>query len=133
MNNDKEIPKTIPILEELRLKSEECDAQRLNLSQQLSSAKAEGINLMRQKNNAEIRKNRKLEELQHLDNIRSKRLQQFRADRDVTYDAVIWLRENRSIFKDHVYEPVILEIEIVDSRYAAMIETVIPWKVQRVK
>jgi hypothetical protein len=45
----------------------------------------------------------------------------------------MWLRENRSLFKYHVFEPVILEIEIVDSKYAAMIESVIPWKVQRVR
>jgi structural maintenance of chromosomes protein 5 len=133
MNANKEIPRSIPILDELRHKAEECDTKGMMLNQEFSSLKAEGLNLHRQKKTAEMKRDKKMEELRNLDNIRSKRLHKFRTDRDPTYDAVIWLRENRSLFKYHVFEPVILEIEIVDSKYAAMIESVIPWKVQRVK
>lgn len=57
-----------------------------------------------------------------LDNIREQRLQWLKQnDRDV-YDAVIWLSNNRNKFKDHVYDPVYLEINVKDLKYADFVE-----------
>ncbi|EMR11466.1 hypothetical protein PNEG_00481 [Pneumocystis murina B123] len=60
--------------------------------------------------------------LDDLDNVREQRLQWLKQnDRDV-FDAVIWLSNNRNKFKDHVYEPVYLEISVRDLKYADFLE-----------
>ncbi|KAG5440223.1 hypothetical protein PCANB_001793 [Pneumocystis canis] len=60
--------------------------------------------------------------LAYLDNIREQRLQWLKQnDRDV-FDAVTWLSNNRNKFKDHVYEPVYLEINVKDLKYADFVE-----------
>lgn len=43
-------------------------------------------------------------------------------DNDV-YEATMWLRENRGLFKHHVYDPVCLEINVKNKKYADAIES----------
>ncbi|KAF7683099.1 Structural maintenance of chromosomes protein 5 [Astathelohania contejeani] len=40
-----------------------------------------------------------------------------------TYNAVLWLRENKHMFKDEIIEPAILQITIKNNRFAPEIET----------
>uniref|UniRef100_UPI00398F87BA structural maintenance of chromosomes protein 5 isoform X1 n=2 Tax=Pristiophorus japonicus TaxID=55135 RepID=UPI00398F87BA len=39
-----------------------------------------------------------------------------------TYNALLWLRENRNKFRGHIYEPIMLELNMKDSRNAKYIE-----------
>lgn len=49
-------------------------------------------------------------ELQRLEDVSNRRLQQLRqADRD-TYNAVQWLRNNQDRFRQHVYEPIVMAV-----------------------
>jgi chromosome segregation ATPase len=61
MNANNEIPRSIPILDELRHKAEECDTKGMMLNQEFSGLKAEGLNLYRQKKNAELKRDKKLD------------------------------------------------------------------------
>ncbi|KAG5520093.1 hypothetical protein PMAC_001169 [Pneumocystis sp. 'macacae'] len=60
--------------------------------------------------------------LSDLDNIREQRLEWLKQNDRDTYDAVIWLSNNRDKFKDYVYEPVYLEVNVKDLKYADFIE-----------
>ena len=45
-----------------------------------------------------------------MQNVRNQRLHLLqRVDRH-TYDAVLWLDENRHLFKEHVFEPILLSV-----------------------
>jgi len=48
---------------------------------------------------------RKIEQLENVANQRLNNLKSFQRD---TYNAVIWLRENRHLFKEEVFEPIVL-------------------------
>lgn len=62
---------------------------------------------------------RRLAELDSVKHARLALLQ--RADQD-TYRAVLWLREHSVLFKEKVYEPVMLEVSIRDPAMAAAVE-----------
>lgn len=34
-----------------------------------------------------------------------------------TYNAILWLRQNRHVFQGHIYEPMLLEVIINQSRF----------------
>ncbi|KTW32059.1 DNA repair ATPase SMC5 [Pneumocystis jirovecii RU7] len=77
---------------------------------------------LHQINESKVTLNQVQNKLYDLDNIREQRLQWLKQnDRDV-YDAVIWLSNNRNKFKDHVYDPVYLEINVKDLKYADFVE-----------
>ncbi|KAF9183789.1 Structural maintenance of chromosomes protein 5 [Haplosporangium sp. Z 767] len=60
-----------------------------------------------------------------LDDIRNRRLEQLgRSDRHV-YQAVLWLRQNRHLFKKHVFEPVCLELNIKNMNIVNVVENVL--------
>jgi hypothetical protein len=48
------------------------------------------------------------------------------------FRGVMWLRENQGMFQEKVYEPVMLELSINDTRRAAAVESCINWQSMRV-
>lgn len=71
------------------------------------------------------------QQLAQLDNVRQQRLEKIRAVDESVYRATMWLRENQHRFRKQVHEPVLLEISLKDQRYAAAVESSIPWLVQK--
>jgi chromosome segregation ATPase len=70
-------------------------------------------------------------QLDELDNIKHNRLMILqKADND-TFRAVEWLRKNSGVFKEKVYEPVMLELSIKDQRWASAVESCINWAMMR--
>ncbi|MCO5589673.1 hypothetical protein L7F22_043641 [Adiantum nelumboides] len=64
-------------------------------------------------------------QLHRLDSVKERRLRVLeQADHD-TFKAVLWLRENKHLFRGEIYEPVMLEISIRDQRMANAVETCI--------
>ncbi|CEJ02429.1 hypothetical protein RMCBS344292_16435 [Rhizopus microsporus] len=55
-------------------------------------------------------------------NIRLQHLQQYHPD---TFKAYNWLKEHRQEFKGRVYNPILLELNLKDSRYASHIERIL--------
>lgn len=71
------------------------------------------------------------QQLAQLDNVPQQRLEKIRAADEGVYRAVMWLRENQHRFRKPVHEPVLLEISLKDQRYAAAVESCIPFAVQK--
>ncbi|ORX96250.1 P-loop containing nucleoside triphosphate hydrolase protein [Basidiobolus meristosporus CBS 931.73] len=73
--------------------------------------------------------NNQLNQLQQklvdLEDIRNRRLDNLRLIDKDTYQATIWLRENRHRFEHHVFDPIALEINVKDMRYLNAIESAI--------
>ncbi|CAH0403320.1 unnamed protein product [Chilo suppressalis] len=65
----------------------------------------------------------KIRQLQDID---VKRLEVLRSYSEDTYKAVMWLRENREMFEEPVYEPMMLEINFTDPKFARYLESTIP-------
>ncbi|RUS31253.1 hypothetical protein BC938DRAFT_478180 [Jimgerdemannia flammicorona] len=66
--------------------------------------------------------NQKAQQLEDLQNIRTRRLS-FLANTDPDcHRAVIWMQNNRDRFESHVYDPACLEINIRDQQYVNAIE-----------
>jgi len=63
--------------------------------------------------------------LADLQNVRKQRLEKLREKDLDTYKAVQWLEKNRDRFTGNVYEPILLELNVRDSRYASAIESVL--------
>lgn len=65
-------------------------------------------------------------EIQRLEDVKQDRLRYLqRLDKDA-YQATMWLRNNRHIFKSEVYDPIMLEINVLDPKNAIYLENVIP-------
>ncbi|KAJ3030056.1 Structural maintenance of chromosomes protein 5, partial [Rhizophlyctis rosea] len=65
------------------------------------------------------------EELVGLDNVQLQKMTMLqRMDRNM-YQATLWLKDHRHMFKMPVYDPAALEINVKDPRYAAAVETVL--------
>lgn len=64
-----------------------------------------------------------LAKLKRLDDARSRRLDALKSADFACWKAVMWLRENQNQFQKKVYEPVLLEINVPDSRYVAPVES----------
>ncbi|KAI9286759.1 P-loop containing nucleoside triphosphate hydrolase protein [Umbelopsis sp. AD052] len=67
----------------------------------------------------------KKRQLADLQNVRKQRLEKLREKDLDTYKAVQWLEKNRERFTGNVYEPILLELNVRDSRYASAIESVL--------
>ncbi|KAG0322108.1 Structural maintenance of chromosomes protein 5, partial [Linnemannia gamsii] len=84
-------------------------SQQANIVDDCRKLNAEIIQKRKTIDELEDTKNRKLQALKNVDN-------------DV-YEATMWLRENRGLFKHHVYDPVCLEINVKNKKYADAIES----------
>uniref|UniRef100_A0A4W3I9A6 Structural maintenance of chromosomes protein 5 n=1 Tax=Callorhinchus milii TaxID=7868 RepID=A0A4W3I9A6_CALMI len=86
----------------------------------------EKADLRRDKENLEREKKRitnHLKRLEDMMNIKETRLRDRFRD---TYNAILWLRENKDKFKGRIFEPIMLELNMKDSRNAKYIENHIP-------
>ncbi|CDS01233.1 hypothetical protein, partial [Sporisorium scitamineum] len=71
------------------------------------------------------------QQLAQLDDVPQQRLRKIQAVDEGVYKAVMWLRQNQHRFRKPVHEPVLLEISLKDQRYAAAVESCIPFAVQK--
>ncbi|KPJ18495.1 Structural maintenance of chromosomes protein 5 [Papilio machaon] len=60
------------------------------------------------------------------ENVDAKRLEVLRAYSEDCYKAVMWLRENKHMFSRPVYEPIMLEINFTDAKFARYLEATVP-------
>ncbi|XP_026316066.1 structural maintenance of chromosomes protein 5 [Hyposmocoma kahamanoa] len=64
--------------------------------------------------------------IRSLEDVGEKRLEALRNYSEDAYKAVQWLRENRTMFQHPVYEPMMLEINFTDAKYARYLESTVP-------
>ncbi|XP_045540053.1 structural maintenance of chromosomes protein 5 [Papilio machaon] len=64
--------------------------------------------------------------INNLENVDAKRLEVLRAYSEDCYKAVMWLRDNKHMFSRPVYEPMMLEINFTDAKFARYLEATVP-------
>ncbi|XP_014666674.1 PREDICTED: structural maintenance of chromosomes protein 5-like [Priapulus caudatus] len=67
-------------------------------------------------------------ELRQLKDVRNHRLMKLRQKSKHAHDAVLWLQENRDRFKKPIHEPIMLVVNMYDSRMAKYVENHINFK-----
>lgn len=65
-------------------------------------------------------------ELQSVRDVEKHRMAELRKKSGDAYKGVLWLRENTEKFSSMIYEPMLLKINIKDSRYSKYFESTIP-------
>lgn len=108
----------------VREKVNDCQTKRGDIQRQIQD-----VNLESQSIDKGTQAHR--QQLAQLDNVRQQRLERIRAADEHVYRATMWLRENQHKFRKPIYEPLLLEISLKDQRYAAAVESCIPWPVQK--
>ncbi|KAI9282248.1 hypothetical protein BY458DRAFT_429086 [Sporodiniella umbellata] len=68
---------------------------------------------------------REIYRVEDMKNVRNIRLEALRSRHSDTFKAYEWLKENKDQFSAKVYSPILLEINLKDSQYAAHIEQVL--------
>ncbi|XP_053393705.1 structural maintenance of chromosomes protein 5-like [Mercenaria mercenaria] len=91
-------------------------------TQKLGHINMEGENLRGKIEGRRRNMNGLQRDLQTLRNIETQRLQALRAKHKDTYDAVMWLRENRDKFKGNIHEPIMLCVNMKDPNMAKYLE-----------
>lgn len=64
-------------------------------------------------------------ELTRLENCKQQRLNKLRSIDVNAYNAVNWLRQNKHLFKGEVFEPLMLEINVLNAEHSIYLENVI--------
>ncbi|XP_052749522.1 structural maintenance of chromosomes protein 5 [Galleria mellonella] len=64
--------------------------------------------------------------IRNLEDVSVKRLETLRLYSEDCYKAVMWFRENRDMFQAPVYEPMMLEINFTDPKFARYLESTVP-------
>ncbi|XP_059830738.1 structural maintenance of chromosomes protein 5 [Hypanus sabinus] len=78
--------------------------------------------LRREKENLEKDKKKVMVNIKRLEDMMNFKEAKLRDRFRDTYNAVLWLRENKNKFRGHIYEPIMLELNMKDSRNAKYIE-----------
>nr|DBA11453.1 TPA_inf: SMC5 [Moesziomyces aphidis] len=107
-----------------RAQQDDCSTRCNDMQRQLQDVRVESQTIDRGMQNYR-------EQLAQLDNVPQQRLEKIRSADEHVYRATMWLRENQHRFRKRVHEPVLLEIALKDQRYAAAVESCIPWVVQK--
>ncbi|KAM6104729.1 LOW QUALITY PROTEIN: structural maintenance of chromosomes protein 5 [Pterocles gutturalis] len=105
-------PETNAVNNELKKLQEE----RANIDSDISDLTAEKMNQEREKK-------RLIDRLGQLNNIMNMKEENLKGKFQDTYNALMWLRRNKDKFKKKVCEPMMLEINMKDNRYAKYVES----------
>nr|WJN25112.1 structural maintenance of chromosome protein [Pseudozyma thailandica] len=111
-------------MRQVRGKIDDCNARRGDIQRQIQD-----VNIESQAIDKGTETNRR--QLAQLNNVPQQRLEKIRQVDESVYRATMWLRQNQHRFQKQVYEPVILEISLKDQRYAAAVESCIPFTIQK--
>ncbi|XP_016069732.1 PREDICTED: structural maintenance of chromosomes protein 5 isoform X2 [Miniopterus natalensis] len=90
------------------------------------SCESEIIDKHKERETLEKEKRSVHEQIVQFDNLMNQKEDKLRQRYRDTYDAVLWLRNNRDKFKQRVYEPIMLTINMKDNKNAKYIENHIP-------
>ncbi|XP_030758667.1 structural maintenance of chromosomes protein 5 [Sitophilus oryzae] len=64
-------------------------------------------------------------EYDRIQNVKQARLEQLRRTNEDAYRAVLWLRNNKHLFQSEIFEPILLELNILDTNQAKYVESMI--------
>ncbi|KAM4708555.1 structural maintenance of chromosomes protein 5 [Discoglossus pictus] len=104
-----------PQLESIGRELRQIQLDKTNVESEVNDRRLEKENLEREKKN----KSNRLKQLENLMNLKEEKLKKRFVD---TYNAVMWLKENKDRFSKTVCQPIMLEINMKDQQYAKYIE-----------
>ncbi|XP_023608105.1 structural maintenance of chromosomes protein 5 isoform X5 [Myotis lucifugus] len=90
------------------------------------SCESEIIDKLKERETLEKEKKSVNDQIVQFDNLMNQKEDKLRQRYRDTYDAVLWLRNNRDKFKQRVYEPIMLTINMKDNKNAKYVENHIP-------
>lgn len=61
-----------------------------------------------------------------LGNQKDVRLEMLRHEMYKTHASILWLRDNKHLFREEVFEPICMYVNVTDSKFAAEVESMIP-------
>lgn len=99
-----------------------------NLSKLKNKLQDKKEEILQRKQDDSLNKHGLENELQRLENVKQTRLQYLQRTNPQAYEAVIWVRSNKHLFKGEVYEPIMLELNILETKHAKYVENVIPFR-----
>lgn len=91
---------------------EDLDQKRIDISKEL-----------RRHRDKETFVNGKIQDMQ---NLKEKRLELLRRIDPDAHRGVLWLRENKHLFKSNVYEPMMIELDVCNKEHSKYLESIIP-------
>eukprot|EP01134_Creolimax_fragrantissima_P005823 CFRG5823T1 len=68
-------------------------------------------------------------ELRRINDQDRKKLEWLRQKSKEAFDATQWLRNNKNLFKEEVYEPVLTQIKLTEPQHQKVVENTIPWPI----
>uniref|UniRef100_A0A8U7NB77 Structural maintenance of chromosomes protein 5 n=1 Tax=Corvus moneduloides TaxID=1196302 RepID=A0A8U7NB77_CORMO len=104
-----------PQIDAVNIELKELQEERVNIDNDVSDLRAE-------KTNQEREKKRIIDRLGQLNNIMHMKEENLKMRFRDTHSALMWLRKNKEKFKKRACEPMMLEINVKDSRHAKYIE-----------
>ncbi|CAH0550064.1 unnamed protein product [Brassicogethes aeneus] len=110
--------------DEAKKRTFQSDVQKLITTKESLEDKREEIAQHKQNKSAEIRSVES--EMQRLENVKGQRLQKLQRTDAHAYEATLWLRNNKHMFKGEIFEPIMLEVNVLDAKNAIYLENVIP-------
>ncbi|KAI8346052.1 hypothetical protein B0O80DRAFT_407246 [Mortierella sp. GBAus27b] len=115
--------------EQINGEKAELQNKLMDLNDQMTSNREEVATLQNKENEIVLESNQlnaqlvdRTRRLEALDDIRNRRMEQLKIHDSDVVDAIKWLRENRNVFRKHVFEPVCLELNIKDMKFVNAIE-----------
>lgn len=116
-NTDNVVEELAVVMKELANLS----AEVTQFENEKENMKASSLNLKRQLNSY----NEMLKREQDTD---KKKLEILQQKNKSVFEATMWLRQNKHMFKHTIHEPVMMSINVVDPRYAKYVEVHIPYR-----
>ncbi|TBU05220.1 structural maintenance of chromosomes protein 5, partial [Hamiltosporidium magnivora] len=109
------IPKPIEINENDKNKIDELEEELSNLKREMMKIQNESVEISKEIEDLTSKRNLLTES-------DSRKLEQLKKYHYDTYQAVVWLRANKNIFKDEIIEPPFLHINLKDLKYSQEVE-----------
>ncbi|XP_010166924.1 structural maintenance of chromosomes protein 5, partial [Antrostomus carolinensis] len=113
---------TMSVCDNLQQKTDAVNNELKKLQEERANTDSDISDLTTEKMNQEREKNRIINCLGQLNNIMKMKEETLKGKFQDTHSALMWLRKNKDRFKKKVCEPMMLEINMKDSRHAKYVE-----------
>ncbi|NXE96634.1 SMC5 protein, partial [Menura novaehollandiae] len=113
---------TMAVCENLQPQIDAVNTELKKLQEERATIDSDVSDLRAEKKNQEREEKRIIDRLGQLNNIMHMKEENLKVRFQDTHSALMWLRKNKDKFKKNTCEPMMLEINVKDSRYAKYIE-----------
>ncbi|PPQ70577.1 hypothetical protein CVT24_000055 [Panaeolus cyanescens] len=116
-------PPNLPSMEDLAERRKQLNLERQGLASEKDAVDAEISQNIEQRSFHNIKAEQAEKALAQLDNFDTRKLQAMQSWDPDTYDAIVWVRNNRNLFKMEVFETPYMRMSVKDPRFTDAVET----------